>query len=402
MRKTHLLASLLTASTIILTGCAQLQSFRKPPPPMESFTPLDLNAESQATEYVAKIESFVVVLDASASMDEKYQGAVNKGHPKFTVAKDIISRMNNTIPDVELKSAFVTFGHGFFTPQKRTATVYELMPHSTALLDNSLARTVAAHGSSPAGDGIGKTWNLLLTSGGQNAIIIVSDGEELANSPSDKIQDLKEMYGDRVCIYTIHVGNTTEGPEVLKGLSRQARCGFSVTADEIASSENMADFVKKVFLKEVPKKQVAVEVAVDIDSDGDGVYDKDDECPDTPKGAIVDSRGCWVVKGVTFDYKKWDIKEKFNSNLGNIVEVLQKNPGLRVRIEGHTDNIASMDYNIKLSQKRAQAVKNYLVAKGIDESRITTAGFGFKRPIASNDTEAGRALNRRAEIVPVK
>ncbi|MEK6729642.1 MAG: OmpA family protein [Planctomycetota bacterium] len=398
MRKIHLLASLLTASTIILTGCAQLQSFKKPLPPLETFAPLDLNAESQTVEYVAKIESFVVVLDASASMDEKYQGAVNKGYPKFNVAKDIISRMNNTIPDVELKSSLVTFGHGFFSPQKRTSVVYELMPHSKALLDNSLARTVAAQGSSPAGDGIEKTWSLLLTSGGQNAVIIVSDGEELANSPSEKIQDLKEMYGDRVCIYTIHVGNNPEGNEVLKGLVREARCGFPVTADEIASGENMADFVKKVFLAEVPKKQVAV----DIDSDGDGVYDKDDECPDTPKGAIVDSRGCWVVKGVTFDYKKWDIKEKFNSNLGNIVEVLQKNPGLRVRIEGHTDNIASMDYNIKLSQKRAQAVKNYLVAKGIAESRITTAGFGFQRPIASNDTEAGRALNRRAEIVPVK
>ena len=396
MRKIHLLASLLTASTIILTGCAQLQSFKKPLPPLETFAPIDLNAESQNMEYVAKVESFVIVLDASASMVEKYQGAVNKGYPKFIVAKDIISRMNSTLPEVDLKSSLVTFGHGFFTPQKRSATIYELTPHSRDLLDNALARAVQAQGSSPAGDGIEKTWNLLLTSGGQNAVIIVSDGEELANSPSAKIQDLKEMYGDRVCIYTIHVGNNPEGNEVLKGLVREARCGFSVTADEIASGENMADFVKKVFLTAVPKQQV------DVDSDGDGVYDKDDECPDTPKGAIVDSRGCWVVKGVTFDYKKWDIKEEFNSNLSNIVEVLQKNPGLRIKIEGHTDNIATMEYNIKLSQKRAQAVKNYLVAKGIDESRISTAGFGFKRPIASNDTEAGRALNRRAEIVPIK
>jgi len=396
MRKMHLLASLLTVSTIILTGCAQLTSFKKPLPPLETFTPLDLNAESQNMEYVAKIESFVIILDASASMDEKYTGAVNKGYPKFVVAKDIISRMNNTLPNVDLKSSLVTFGHGFFTPQKRTAVIYELTPHSRDLLDSALVRAVPAQGSSPAGDGIEKSWSLLLTSGGQNAVIIVSDGEELASSPSEKIQDLKEMYGDRVCVYTIHVGNTPEGNEVLKGLARESGCGFSVTANEIASSEGMADFVKKVFLTAVPKKQV------DVDSDGDGVYDKDDECPDTPKGAIVDSRGCWVVKGVTFEYKKWDIKEKFNSNLGNIVEVLQKNPELRIRIEGHTDNIASMDYNIKLSLKRAQAVKNYLVAKGIDESRISTAGFGFKRPIASNDTEAGRALNRRAEIVPIK
>jgi Outer membrane protein and related peptidoglycan-associated (lipo)proteins len=173
---------------------------------------------------------------------------------------------------------------------------------------------------------------------------------------------------------------------------------FSVTADEIASSENMAEFVKKVFLTAIPK-QVST---IDIDTDGDGVYDKDDECPDTPKGAIVDSRGCWVVKGVTFDYKKWDIKEEFNSNLGNIVDILQKNPDMSIRIEGHTDNIGSMAYNIDLSEKRARAVKDYLVGKGIQASRISTVGFGYKNPIAPNDTEAGRALNRRAEIVPIK
>jgi OOP family OmpA-OmpF porin len=156
----------------------------------------------------------------------------------------------------------------------------------------------------------------------------------------------------------------------------------------------MADFVEKVFLTTIPRR--------DVDSDGDGVSDKNDECPDTPKGAIVDSRGCWVVKGVTFDYKKWNIKEEFNSNLSNIVDVLQKNPNLSIRIEGHTDNIASMEYNIELSKKRANAVKNYLVGKGIQESRITTEGFGFKHPIATNDTEEGRAQNRRAELVPIK
>ncbi|NUO07591.1 MAG: OmpA family protein [Candidatus Brocadia sp.] len=202
------------------------------------------------------------------------------------------------------------------------------------------------------------------------------------------------MYGDRVCLYTVFVGDTAEGAEELRDLAREVKCGFSVTADGIASSENMADFVKKVFLTAVPKQ--------DIDSDGDGVYDKDDQCPDTPIGAMVDSRGCWVVKGVTFDYKKWDIKEEFDSNLGNIVSVLQKNPDMHIRIEGHTDNIGSMEYNIDLSRKRAQAVKDYLVGKGIDGSRISIAGFGFQKPIASNDTEEGRSLNRRAEIVPIK
>jgi OOP family OmpA-OmpF porin len=395
MRKIYLLASLLTASVTILTGCAQLKSLKKPIEPLETFVPQNLDAKSQNVEYVSKIESFVIILDASASMQDEYIGAVNKGHPKFTVAKDILARMNNTLPEIDVKCAFVTFGHGYFKPFE-TSVVYELTKYSRGLLENALNEATIPQGSSPAGNGIKDAWNILLTSGGQNAVILVSDGEELIGSPLERAKDLKEMYGDRVCLYTIFVGNTAEGEEELRELAREVKCGFSVTADEIASSDNMADFVKKVFLTATPK-QVS-----DIDSDGDGVYDKDDECPDTPKGAIVDSRGCWVVKGITFDYKKWNIKEEFDSNLSNIVDILQKNPNMYIRIEGHTDNIGSMKYNIDLSQKRAQAVKNYLVGKGINESRVSIVGFGYKKPIASNDTEEGRALNRRAEIVPIK
>ena len=393
MRKIYLLASFLTASITILTGCAQLKSLKKPIEPLETFVPQNLDSQTQDVKYVPKIESFVIILDASASMRDEYIGAVNKGHPKFTVAKDILARMNNTLPEIDVKCAFVTFGHGYFKPFE-TSVVYELTKYSRSLLEDALISATPPQGSSPAGNGIKDAWNILLTSGGQNAVILVSDGEQLIGSPLERAKDLKEMYGDRVCLYTIFVGNTAEGEEELRELAREVKCGFSVTADEIASSDNMADFVKKVFLTAIQKQ--------DIDSDGDGVYDKDDECPDTPEGAIVDSRGCWVVKGITFDYKKWDTKEEFDSNLSNIVDVLQKNPNMYIRIEGHTDNIGSMEYNIDLSQKRAHAVKNYLVGKGINESRVSIVGFGYKKPIAPNDTEEGRALNRRAEIVPIR
>ncbi|KKO17895.1 MAG: hypothetical protein BROFUL_03406 [Candidatus Brocadia fulgida] len=398
MRKIYRPASIFIALITFFTGCAQLASLKKPIGPMESFVPQNLEAESQDVQYVSKIESFVIILDASASMKEEYNGIVNKGHSKFAVAKDILMRMNNTLPEVEVNSAMVTFGHEFLKPLDKTFIVYELTKHSRGLLEGMLNGITIPDGCSPAGNAIKDAKNLLLTSGGQNAVILISDGEQLIGSPLKRVHDLKEMYGERVCLYTIFVGNTVEGEKELQELVRGVPCGFSVTADEIASSENMAEFVKKVFLTAIPK-QVST---IDIDTDGDGVYDKDDECPDTPKGAIVDSRGCWVVKGVTFDYKKWDIKEEFNSNLGNIVDILQKNPDMSIRIEGHTDNIGSMAYNIDLSEKRARAVKDYLVGKGIQASRISTVGFGYKNPIAPNDTEAGRALNRRAEIVPIK
>ncbi len=196
------------------------------------------------------------------------------------------------------------------------------------------------------------------------------------------------------------------------------RCGFSITADDIATSEDMEDFVRKVFLArdsdgdgvpddddECPGTPPGIEVdAVGCagDSDGDGVTDDLDVCLNTPKGAIVDDRGCWVVKGVKFDYKKWDVKPQFNSNLDNIINVLKNTPDLKIRVEGHTDNIGSAKYNLGLSKKRAGAIKAYLVGKGIEESRITSIGHGLSKPIADNVTKEGRALNRRAELIPVK
>ncbi len=137
------------------------------------------------------------------------------------------------------------------------------------------------------------------------------------------------------------------------------------------------------------------------DSDGDGVIDSLDRCPNTPKGATVNKVGCWVVKGLLFDFNKADIKPQYYKNLDEVVKVLKANPGLKVEIQGHTDNVGSAAYNMKLSLRRAQAVANYLIQHGISPSRLTVKGYGFTRPVASNDTPEGRALNRRVQIKPL-
>jgi len=231
-----------------------------------------------------------------------------------------------------------------------------------------------------------------------------------------------DNYGNWTCFYTVWVGNNPEGESFMEELAGEMGCGFSTSVDKVASHEDMVDFVKRVFLTtdadsdgdgapdsldKCPDTPIGVEVdesgcPILIDSDGDGTFDNIDECPDTPVGAIVDDRGCWVVKGVQFDYKKWNVKPQFNSNLDNIEDILRKNSSLNIRIEGHTDDVGSAKYNIDLSSKRAQEIKDYLVGKGIEPSRITTKGLGYSNPIADNDTLKGRALNRRAEIIPVK
>lgn len=146
-----------------------------------------------------------------------------------------------------------------------------------------------------------------------------------------------------------------------------------------------------------------------IDTDGDGVPDYLDKCPQMPGSAS--NNGCPEVKkevktlfkiaqqGVQFETGKSVIKKSSFVILNKIVQVLTDNLTYLIEIRGHTDNVGNPDTNLLLSQKRASAVRDYLIGKGIDEKRITSNGFGDTLPVASNKTAAGRKLNRRVEFV---
>ena len=138
------------------------------------------------------------------------------------------------------------------------------------------------------------------------------------------------------------------------------------------------------------------------DSDGDGVVDRLDACPDTPHGKKVDARGCpeilLTLTGVKFNFDKSTIKPDAAQILNQAVDELNKASTVDVRIEGHTDSIGSDAYNLKLSQRRADSVEQYLVDHGISASRLTTEGKGESQPVASNETAEGRYQNRRVEF----
>lgn len=105
----------------------------------------------------------------------------------------------------------------------------------------------------------------------------------------------------------------------------------------------------------------------------------------------------FVLKGVEFDSGEAKIKEESFAQLDTVVEYMTHKKSARIEISGHTDNVGNPKANKRLSEKRANAVRDYLVSKGIDPSRIEAVGYGSERPIASNDTEEGRQKNRRIE-----
>ncbi len=140
------------------------------------------------------------------------------------------------------------------------------------------------------------------------------------------------------------------------------------------------------------------------DDDGDGVTNDKDDCPDTPYKAVVDDRGCWAfAHPLYFDFDSAVVKKGFMTELNKLKEVFDSEPDLKVSIDGHTDSRGSEAYNQKLSERRAQAVINYLVDKvGIGAERLNAIGYGEIKPGYTNDTDQGRAKNRRVEFTPVK
>ncbi len=148
------------------------------------------------------------------------------------------------------------------------------------------------------------------------------------------------------------------------------------------------------------------------DRDGDGVLDKDDQCPDV--AGTVANKGCPEVtveiikqlneysKTILFDYDKSSIRKESYSALQSIADIMKEYPNANFLIEGHTDSRGSDSYNMKLSNERAASVREYLTTIGMPGSRLTSKGFGEERPIATNNTAAGRQQNRRVEISLVK
>ena len=146
------------------------------------------------------------------------------------------------------------------------------------------------------------------------------------------------------------------------------------------------------------------------DADGDGVPDSGDLCAGTQRGLRVDSSGCPAYPPIRetvvlrFEYASGATRldAAAQAKLLELVPNIRFNPKQKLTICGYTDNVGATESNLALSQKRAQVVKDFLVAEGIPASQLIATGKGETKPVASNETTEGRALNRRIEIVPVK
>jgi OOP family OmpA-OmpF porin len=203
-----------------------------------------------------------------------------------------------------------------------------------------------------------------------------------------------------------------------------------VTVDD--SENNLIYTVGLTFLFGGSRPVQTQAVVKVVDSDGDGVEDKIDKCPDTPKGVAVDASGCptdtdedgvpdyrdkcpHTSKGVMvdedgcvlkytlhieFDFDKSDIRPVYHDNLQEAAEFIKHYEAPQILVAGHTDEIGTLEYNQKLSLGRAASVSKYLEENfEISGNRLAERGYGKTRPLTDDHSEAGRQKNRRVEII---
>lgn len=406
----------IAAAMMVMVGCAG----HAPKQPLPDFSPQHFDTDMYTLTY----DNVLFILDGSSSMEEKC-----KGHEKIDIAREVMTRLNQTMPEMGQKVGLRTFGHNSSVSTEATVMQYGMEEYSTEGLAQGVAKLNATGGNSFLFKALKEAENDLGGLSGQTAVVIVSDGKDMPPKTADAAQALKEKLGSAICFYPVVVGEDAEGMKLMQQVSKAGGCGFFSEASNLMSSDAMANFVKNVFLKEAPKPveppvakidsdndgvpddldkcpdtPAGVEVDADgcpLDSDGDGVPDYLDKCPGTPAGAKVNPMGCWVLGDLLFDFDRAVIKAEGHSDLEKVFSILQKNPNMNIVLQGHTDSIGSDSYNKRLSLRRAKAVKAYLVGKGISEGRLKCEGYGESKPAASNKTDFGRSLNRRVQLMPV-
>ena len=409
------------ALILFLGACAPL--------PQPQLQPLSGPAMTSDGKAAAKVDNFQIILDASLSMDE--------GGRLFVTARNIASRINQGIPtDLNYNAGLRTFGHNSHQSPNPTDLIYGMVRHDRQAFHDSLSQIKYIGGPSPLAAAITASARDLTATGGTSALIIISDGLDMDTAPAAARQ-AKEQFGDRLCIYTIAVGNERNnmGHDLLQKVAEAGQCGFAATAAELADAGAMSQFITAVFLTDPPPAPrpapAPAPAPVMIDSDGDGVPDHLDKCPDTPRGVVVDAHGCpldsdgdgvpdyldrcpgtplgvrvdehgcptVLALHINFGHDSTRIDAAFDDELRKAAECIINYPGHEVVITGHTDSVGAAAYNQTLSERRALAVKNALAERfDVPQGKMVTRGLGETSPVADNNTLEGRAMNRRVEV----
>ncbi|MFP4284454.1 MAG: OmpA family protein [Desulfovermiculus sp.] len=375
---------------------------------------------------IPKVDNFIFLFDASGSMRDSYMGqgvpegvsgaipASDGAHFKFTHAQKAMLDMNEMIPELDYQA-------GLFQGATTIQSAQDMQSYDSSSFAQAIEQTDVASkmfgNTTPLADGIQNLESELKNLSGETAVIVFTDGG--ANQGGDPARVVERLSAQHnTCFHIVSYAQSMDEKKTINAMADARDCTVMVSGEDMQDEDKMQGFVQRVFYStakdsdgdgvydeddQCPDTPAGVEVDEDgcpVDSDGDGVPDYKDKCPDTEAGAEVDDEGCpYPVSKrikVYFDFDKAEIKDKYHDELKEMAQYLSRNQDTEVVIEGHTDSTGPAEYNMGLSERRAESVKDYLTDKlDIDASRLDTKGYGETRPVADNSSKEGRQKNRR-------
>lgn len=379
--------ALCIAALVLASGTACVS----PPPPIDS---IDAEEVTVGENEAIRIAQAVILFDASGSMEARSH--------RFESAQNLASSFVMGMPEGPYETAVVTFGGG--EPEISAFEPFDRDTVDSALYDAELATQ-----STDIPSALGEARQLLRGRSGRTAVILFSDGvaqrygRTLDAGPSlAAARALAASVDGEVCFYTIQSGDDPSGTALMEGLAGVTPCGEHRNLEDIADPEQLFALQQDLFIEESLPAVSAPPPVVFVDDDNDGVEDGSDDCPGTPARASVNEVGCWVLDSYTFDTRAHEILPSQYPALDRVADVLKANPDLRIRIDGHTDSSGSAEFNQTLSERRAEAVRDYLEDVGIEGERLETRGFGMSDPVADNDSAEGMARNRRCQLTVLR
>jgi len=357
MIKQHLRSLITAVPLAVLAACSS----------SPTYTPVATTADAlDPAAYARKVDNFIVLLDTSGSMKNE-----ETGRPRIQTAQDVVASFNSVVPPLDYKAGMVTFGKGttgYCTGYGVANTVVGLAPYNSASVAQALGSIGCAASTTPYAEAVESATGMLVEEAGPIAVFVVSDFNYNYNDPAaveSALADLKAQHPGKVCVHIIKIGEDNTN---IAGLTDTAGCDSVVKAADLATGPAMADYVVKTLL--------------------------------TPLDQPLQYQKHSVSAQALFDFDKYVLKAQGIAELRALGANI-RSQGLKVRdidVIGHTDSVGTDEYNMRLSERRAMAVRDFLLSEGVNPSIISASGMGERDPVATNDTEAGRALNRRVEV----
>ncbi len=396
------------------------------------------------------VDAFLLVVDDSSSMGRNLREEDGAYGPRgIDVVLSVATAVARSIPDGSAVGGVRSFGQGPCLPHEGSSLLSGMDPYLQAAAMDALAKIECQGGYSPLSKAFNAAQLDFAGLHGSNSVIVITDGLDMGKRDVRAAAKLHEETG--ACISAIQIGNRPAARTVLEQIAAAAGCGVVVSAKDLEDPDALRAFLADALNDgndtsraqvEEPVREVVADSTTDTDgdgvndnldacpntprgvpvksdgcprdSDGDGITDDIDACPRTSRGTPVDANGCalrgievteeggaWRVSGeVLFGFNSDALREEAKELLSGIAGFLQRNGDVSLDVEGHTDDVGPAMYNKKLSLQRATTTVDYIVAQGVSSSRLFAIGKGETSPLVANDSDENRQLNRRVEFRP--